>query len=213
MGIFDWCRRREAPSLDGVSFDTRGLEVDGASNGEERWQSTTEGDFVLKSIRVRNKHSKIVSLDQLRAAVVDGLSGTDVKLVETSLVSVDGCPTIRMIRKGAQAPHGMTYVGSLSIPFKDFVILFLVHCRELGTTGVRDALLFDRMLGTGEVTLRVEAEKPVIGGNWNPDDPRYDHEFPQHPVSRVRRMLAQIEGSCRIDQAIRARKAWPLPSQ
>jgi hypothetical protein len=212
MGLSDWFRRAKASPLQEASFDTRGLRLVGTSDGEERWQSSVDGDLVRKSIGLRSNHSKISSLEQFRAAVVGGLAGTEVKLVDTSFVSLDGCPTIRMIRKGPQAPHGMAYVGSLSVPFKEFVILFMVHCRETGTTGVREALLFDRMLKTGEVTLRVEAQKPVIDGNWNPDDPRYDAEFPQHPVSRMRRMLTQIEQSCRISPAIRGRGAWPLPS-
>jgi hypothetical protein len=40
---------------------------------------------------------------------------------------------------------GVTYLGSLTIPFRDFSFVIKVQCWEEGITGLREALLFDEM--------------------------------------------------------------------
>jgi len=44
------------------------------------------------------------------------------------------------------------------------------------------------------------------------DDEKYDEAFPWHPLARVRRKLADIRETTRIDAAVSASAAFPLPT-
>lgn len=139
----------------------------------------------------------------MRESIVAGTADHPVKLVEFSAIMIDGCPVFRIIRKGPQQPHGLTYAGTLSFAYRDFVAVLAVTCPEHGMTGMREAVLPDRLLGTGEVTI---TQPPRIDGNWQPDSEQYDAEFPQHPLSRLRPLLAHVERTCRLSPEWRAQR-------
>lgn len=46
---------------------------------------------------------------------------------------------------------------------------------------------------------------------WNPDDPKHDAEFPQHPVARVRRVLDHVTGSLVVAREVRKLPGFALP--
>jgi hypothetical protein len=57
----------------------------------------------------------------------------------------------------------MTYVGSLTIPFLDFSFVIKVQCEEKGATGIREAVLLDRRLESGEMPSPSDGRKrPMI---------------------------------------------------
>ena len=45
-----------------------------------------------------------------------------------------------------------------------------------------------------------------------PDDAQYDSHFPDHPLSRLRRLMPQIKASLRIHDDIKSAPPFPLPS-
>jgi len=60
-----------------------------------------------------------------------------------------------------------------------------------------------RALQEGVLQVRAEGDDAVmIATDWNPDDERYDSTFPDHPVSRVRRILSELTASLQIDSAV-----------
>jgi hypothetical protein len=156
----------------------------------------------------------------VRAFYERATAGSPAKVVEAVRTTAGGCRAVRMIVKSPQQPTGMTYVGSLTLPFRDFSYVLKVQCAERGTTGMREAVLFDRAMQAGTVRVEVPSqpgligrllgkEKPAAGappriiGDWSPDDPKWDARFPEHPISRVRRVLARVEGSLTVDATIR----------
>jgi hypothetical protein len=42
--------------------------------------------------------------------------------------------------------------------------------------------------------MQIEGGRLHILG-WNPDDPRHDAEFPDHPVARARQVLDHVAGT------------------
>jgi len=102
----------------------------------------------------------------------------------------------------------MTYVGSITIPFRDFSFVVKIQCPERGTTGVREAVLFQKQFSAGKVKLGPDRK---IAGDWNPDDEQYDPQFPQHPISRVRKVLRRIEATCAVDAKTRTAARFVLP--
>ena len=72
------------------------------------------------------------SLDELAAfyARLHGDSGC--KLVEVSVVVAGECSAVRTILSVPQQPSGRTYVGSLTVPFRDFSFVIKCQCGERG---------------------------------------------------------------------------------
>lgn len=132
-----------------------------------------------------------------RGAVTQGGGG----LVEVDVVPVGSVPAVRTIFKLPQEPSGMTYLGSLTIPFESFSFVVKSQCREHGMTGMRDATVFaamnlplDSRAGQA-VGWAQDPYDPSFKGSVlrnRADDEEWDEKFPQHPLSRCRRNLRTL---------------------
>ncbi|AUX46692.1 uncharacterized protein SOCE26_082000 [Sorangium cellulosum] len=94
--------------------------------------------------------------------------------------------------------------------------LLKVQCAERATTGLRDAVVFDKLLGEGKVQ-RDEATGTFLHWLADPYDPQvsgpmtrncserdeYDALFPDHPLSRARAILRHLEATTRLASDIR----------
>ena len=83
---------------------------------------------------------------------------------------------------------------------------------ELGTTGVREAVVASTLMSEGkpapqdyercwgqdpyELTYR-GVDKSVL--RFMSDDEAYDEQFPQHPLSKVRRVLATLSSDAKYN--------------
>lgn len=66
--------------------------------------------------------------------------------VETIQIADNNTSALQTIIKLPQRPHGMAYVGSITIPFRDQSYVVKIQCQEVGTTGMREALVADMMM-------------------------------------------------------------------
>jgi hypothetical protein len=69
------------------------------------------------------------------------------------ITEIDGCRAIKMIVRVPQQPSGVAHLGSLTLPFRDFSFVVKMQCAESGLIGVREAIIFDELLGNGEVRI------------------------------------------------------------
>jgi hypothetical protein len=113
-------------------------------------------------------------------------------VIEASVFEVDGCRAIKTVAKVAQRNSGFTYLGSITIPFRDFSFVLKVQCEERGPTGLREALLLDRQLAAGA----------MLEG-FDPSNEQFDAELPTHPLSRARRTIHRVGTTARVDAAIK----------
>lgn len=114
-----------------------------------------------------------------------------------------------------------------------FSYVIKVQCEERGVTGIRDAIVFDQKMATGEVAIDVET-KDIREWMRDPYDPsivdgfarnlseaeEYDELFPDHPLSRLRPVLKHVQATLRIAEEVKraprfermarqkARKPW-----
>jgi hypothetical protein len=187
-----------------VSFDVPGMVP--AAPGV--W-STVDGDSI-RLMRFDLPPDLPAGLDTVEALTgfyreVMAPSGT--RLVELAIVKVDGFRAIRLIGKAPTQPSGMHYAGSLTIPFADRSFVVKVDCSEGPLTGVREAVLLDRFLAAG---MDID---DLLAGACNYDAPEHDAAFPDHPVSRARRLLAEIERTLRFAPPLRRVAPFPLPER
>jgi hypothetical protein len=200
------------PSLDAVRFDTAGYAVQSEPQpGKVRVWHTPEGDGlgVYFFPVPPDLPANAASADDLAAFYRRLLGDSGGKLVEARVVVAGGCPAVRTILSVPQQPSGRTYVGSLTVPFRDFSFVLKCQCDEGGPTGLKEVLLFDRSRAANE-PMQVEGGRFHIPG-WDPDDPKHDAEFPDHPVARVRRVLDHLAGSLVVAGEVRELPGFALP--
>ena len=136
-------------------------------------------------------------------------------LVEADVIELCGCWALRVIFKKPQSPSGMTYLASLTLPFRDFSYVIKVQCQEHGMTGAREAVaaLIEGDSADG-FDMAEWAKDPYTGSTQgsvlaNTADQRtWDADFPDHPLSRARAVLEHVERTLPIDN--RARKSAPF---
>ena len=146
------------PSLASVTFDASGFHFQGERDGARVWH-TPAGDalgifyFPLKP----DIGADVRSVEKIRQAIRPRVTAAGAAIIELETTETDSCLALRQIIKVPQQPHGMTYVGSLLLPFRDFSFVIKVQCQEHGTTGMRDAIIANEALGDGRVTRAISS--------------------------------------------------------
>ena len=139
-------------------------------------------------------------------------------IVEVDVVHIHNIACGRLIIKTPQTPSGCSYRGTILIPRQNFSFVIRVQCLEHGVTGGKEVLVMmveDSNLTTESVGEEY-VEHPIFGrvlkkgemrgwvkDPYDPqfdnialfnlaDNPQYDAQFPDHPLSRVRRKLTHI---------------------
>ncbi len=106
------------------------------------------------------------------------------KFVCVDLVKLGEYDVIKTIFKFPQDTGGLMYLGSFTIPFKKCSYVIKIQANEVGFTGVREAVVMEKQLKKG-----VELDSKAY------ESEKYDEEFPEHPLSIVRQLLANIEAN------------------
>lgn len=127
-------------------------------------------------------------------------------LIEVTVVDLQGYAAAKTIFKIPQDPKGMTYVASLTVPFRDCSYVVKVQAMEVGATGMRDALVLDQLMETGVVKLRDDGLHGWSADPYAPDfqggtlmnlaeQAVYDAHYPDHPLSQVRAWLSTLQSA------------------
>ncbi|MGC4035648.1 MAG: hypothetical protein QM764_06770 [Chitinophagaceae bacterium] len=125
-------------------------------------------------------------------------------LIEVELFQKEKIDFIRTIIKFRSENSGMTYIGSLTLPFKNCSFVFKVQAIESGATGMRETIIANRLLSAKNISV---AENGYSNWSADPYDATikndilmnkseqsiYDVDFPSHPLTQVRKIINQIE--------------------
>lgn len=128
-------------------------------------------------------------------------------LVEADLVPSPHGHAVALVYKRLAKP-AFVFTGMLVLrPISKRAVVWTIVARERGTTGVREAMVTQRLLSEGKLDLnRYEAAwaqdpyDPLYDRvdrstlRYLSDDERYDPQFPEHPLSKVRRELRMLQG-------------------
>jgi hypothetical protein len=129
-----------------------------------------------------------------------------VALIEVDRCRIDGLQAVCSIVKSQQLVGGSVYVGGYTLPFYDCSVVIRVQCVENANgVGAREAAVKPRFAGRPD--WEQDLYDPTYRGKYmrnQSDDSRYDADFPDHPLSRIRRYLAALPDQIDIDPGIKA---------
>lgn len=118
--------------------------------------------------------------------------------------------TVSLIYKQLKMP-AYIFTGMLMFPSHDVSTVWTVVSAERGTTGVREATVTAELMNSGKLTIddfkRSWAQDPYDASycgvdrsvlRFVSDDESYDERFPDHPLSKVRRIVGILPSSLDI---------------
>jgi hypothetical protein len=116
-------------------------------------------------------------------------------LVEADVVEIGGLPALRQVLKVRlpDQPTGQAFLGSFTIPRANCSAVLRVQAAEGQPTGIREALVLGQV--GPEAFFQPHPHVPDVNLPLPfhiADDPAYDAQFPRHPLSCVRRVMAQL---------------------
>src|SRR3954468_1664875 len=127
-------------TLDSITFDVSDFIPHGGRAGARFWLTSTGDGVGLYYVPTPpdDLEADLQSIDSVRAFYRDLAMESGAAIIEVDTPEIDGCLTIRQIIKVRQQPHGMTYLGSITLPFRDFSYVIKAQCEERGMTGARE---------------------------------------------------------------------------
>jgi hypothetical protein len=205
-------------TLDSITFDAENFTLHGDEDGVRIWHTAAGDGIGLHYFpNPPDIAADLSSLEDVRSFYRKAMAASGSGIIEVETPRLDGVATVRTIIKVPQQPHGMFYLDSVTLPFRDFSYVIKVQCEEFGITGLRDSEVLDELLGTGDVTLDINGDEiRLIGWVQDPYDAsivstfarnraealEYDARFPEHPLSRLRPTLNHIQETLRIADEI-----------
>ena len=212
------------PTIQCVTFETNGWEKVLDTAERLGWKNQF-GDIV--TLNFFNKPPDIPSvLTALCGFYRDRVSGAGGALLACDVITAEFVKSVCTLFKFQRVEkRGFDFLGSITIPFAHCSYVIKFQCPEQGTTGLREAMVFDQLLANRESW---KGWNPTKGRNpewfhdpYDPsisspvsyfvgDDPKYDALFPDHPLSRVRRYLKSAEETIRLDSSLRTEEPFQL---
>ncbi|ONI85450.1 hypothetical protein ALI22I_26955 [Saccharothrix sp. ALI-22-I] len=182
-----------------IAFDPTGFQ----QHDQTTWFNPGNGDQVTLNYfdLVPDLPASLDDMPKLRhdLAVTTGEIGC---LIEAHLVRLGDVPALFQVVKVPlpNQPTGQAFLGSFTVPRAQSSAVLKLQAVEQGTTGVREATLlaqvgFDNWVMPHPYAPEVEGRLPFHAG----DDPRYDQQFGNHPLSRVRAWAHHIIRTARVD--------------
>jgi len=128
--------------------------------------------------------------------------------------AVDGAlgPAVRLIYKRLQIP-AYIYTGMLFTSAEAMSVVWTAVAHERGTTGVREAIVTANLINEGKLASSEDYRNLWARDPYDPeyhgvdrsvlhfisDDASYDEQFPDHPLTTVRRLLTMIPASAGLN--------------
>ncbi|OIV37933.1 hypothetical protein BIV57_08660 [Mangrovactinospora gilvigrisea] len=129
-------------------------------------------------------------------------------LIEADQAVVDGVRAVRMVAKQplpGGPGHGLLFGGVLVLPRDRCSAVLKIEAPEQGVTGMREATVAARS-GNPMGLFQDHPYQPGLRGALpfnEADSYEYDEEFPDHPLTVVRRVLAHLITTSAVDPQFR----------
>jgi hypothetical protein len=192
-------------------------ELDGNTDSEKAWFNEFRDRLSLSFFSKKpDLPEDITDIHALRKFYRDMITKAKGAIIVVEKEYINSILAVKTIFKFSQNPTGFAYLASYTIPRKDFSFVLKVQCHEHGPTGLREAVILDKVIGKGLVDVETRS-----GWFFDPYDPdfnapilsnladseEYDEHFPNHPLTRARNTMKMINGNVKFsDDILKAAK-------
>lgn len=190
------------PALDDVQFDTTGWEPREESAENRRTWGNACGDVL--SIRFNPVAPQMPSLFRIQALKdyhTQQLQASGGTILSLDLLQVKGVSVGKLIFKTMLGSGGWGYVSMLFLPYRDFSYSIRLQALERAGDEVRGQHVWgwlheSQPPGADCQALWFGLEQspadPHVARHCMADEERWDREFPEHPLSRMRAELSRL---------------------
>ena len=208
--IFNWRK----PDIKSITLPELGLVAGDITKTIKKW-GDTDGTMAI-SLNFFEGEPDIHTLgdiDGLRQYYRDAILAANGALIEVDLIVLHGIQCVRTVLKFPQTPSGSTYLTSLIVPFAMCSYVVKIQAPELDLAGVRESIIMDKLLDEKVITT---SDNGLINWSMDPYKPNYkgftlmnrseeakwDVRFPSHPLTKSRKLMAEIEKGISFDQKL-----------
>ena len=220
------------PSLESLTFDTLGFSLVHEEANARFWAGGSDDVLSLNFFPLPpDLPTDLANTIAIRSAYAGLAAVAGHALLELARLDLSSARALRVIFKQPQVASGggRIYVGSITLPFRDLSFVIKVTCPEHPPFGVREAIVLDQLMRSGELQLLLPPDETpdplqVIGldriAGWlvepidpnvpphlahnRSDDQSFDDAFPSHPLTRTRRYLDRLQSSISLGDDLQA---------
>jgi hypothetical protein len=214
-------KKADTPTINSIQLDTSGWKLQEQSKKTIMWMSEDQvviSPTIIKYFFGLPPMTDLAGIRDFCRQLPEG-GGKVGGIVFADLIQLQGVPAIKTIYK-YEIPPSYGYTGLLIFPFKKVHYIISLASGERGITGLRDAFVTDQLLSEGKIAIE-EFEKPAPDGSdgrligwfqdpYDPaykgnilcsaaDDEKYDSQFPDHPLTKIRKHVQHIENTMRFE--------------
>lgn len=191
----------------------------------EQWHDGNGVHLIVQRIGVdQDLRTHLGDEASLRKYYRDAYAEQGIGIVQCDLVTVSGVPAARTIGKKIAQAQPALYAGSLAIPLHDRSYVLSLYAQEGGVTGLRDTAVFSKLSIEGGAVALDEVTGRMVGWARDPyfpdfegpclrnlsEDEKYDAQFPEHPLSKVRARLLELSRSAKLEEHGKKKPWWKL---
>jgi len=201
-------------NINSITFPTFDWEVIKEDEYFKQWMNKEQ--TVALSINYFNSKPDLPYLNEIdvvREFYRKELSNHNGGLIEVNIKEIESYKTIKTLFKISQEPTGISYLASLTFPFKNHSFVVKIQSLEYGMTGIREAEITDSLLQNNELTLSgdnyLEWSKDPYKKEFSEgllmnlsEQEIYDSLYPNHALSKARKLLNSIESKLTFDDEL-----------
>jgi hypothetical protein len=191
-------------NLHSVTIPAQGWTKVSEDNDAIRWVNPQQSALIV--LHFFDKEPDLPTakdLDYLKKFYRNIAASSNGGTIETDIINIHDIPCVKTIVKVPQQETGMIYIASITIPFENCSYVIKIQANEIGITGMRDAAVLSKLIESGEVKIEDETMTNWFEDPYDSDFSegtlmnkseleKYDHEFPEHPLSIARSLLQSI---------------------
>jgi hypothetical protein len=214
MGIFS------NNKLNYVSLPHRGWNIEQEYKDIKLWINP-EKTIALSLSRFNKEPAfpTIKNIDLLRKYYRLGICKSGGGIIAVDVIDLKGLQAIRTIFKAPQDTEGVIYIASLTLPFRKSSYVIKIEAPEISNIGKRDTDIADKLIKENVITFNETGSENWVCDPYDStfnvgllmnrsEEPMYDKDFPEHPLSLVRAQLEQIESGICFNDKIRKNKKF-----
>lgn len=201
--MFSFLKKKNI-TIDSVLIPTFGWNKIENSKFVRKWGNPEQTVILsLNLFSIKPDLPTVKDLDYLKSFYRNSISTVNGGLINVDTLTLNYSTAVKTIFKVSQEEYGMVYIASLTIPFEDYSFVVKIQAVESGMTGLRDSVILNKLMESGEVLFENEEIKNWFSDPYDSDfkqgvlmnkseDEKYDNEFPDHPLTISRSMINKI---------------------